>query len=78
HAHCFSSDSRDSRDCAQLYGVSARQLRMFAAKCGARGANNPAGRIGTPDDVGSAVLFAMTNTFMTGMTLRVDGGEPLT
>jgi hypothetical protein len=23
------------------------------------------------------VLFAMTNTFMTGMTLRVDGGEPL-
>jgi NAD(P)-dependent dehydrogenase (short-subunit alcohol dehydrogenase family) len=51
---------------------------MFAAKCGARGANNPAGRIGTPDDVASAVLFAMTNTFMTGMTLRVDGGEALT
>jgi NAD(P)-dependent dehydrogenase (short-subunit alcohol dehydrogenase family) len=41
-------------------------------------ANNPAGRIGTPDDIASAVLFAMTNTFMTGMTLRVDGGEPLT
>jgi NAD(P)-dependent dehydrogenase (short-subunit alcohol dehydrogenase family) len=41
-------------------------------------ANNPVGRIGTPDDIASAVLFAMTNTFMTGMTLRVDGGEPLT
>jgi NAD(P)-dependent dehydrogenase (short-subunit alcohol dehydrogenase family) len=41
-------------------------------------ANNRAGRIGTPDDIASAVLFAMTNTFMTGMTLRVDGGEPLT
>ena len=33
--------------------------------------------VGTPEDVASAVLFAMTNTFMTGMTLRVDGGEPL-
>jgi len=41
-------------------------------------AHNPAGRIGTPDDISSGVLFAMTNTFMTGMTLRVDGGEPLT
>jgi NAD(P)-dependent dehydrogenase (short-subunit alcohol dehydrogenase family) len=41
-------------------------------------AGNPAGRIGTPDDIANAVLFAMTNTFMTGMTLKVDGGEPLT
>lgn len=41
-------------------------------------AGNPVRRIGTPDDVAAAVLFAMTNTFMTGMTLRVDGGEPLT
>ena len=40
-------------------------------------AHNPAGRIGTPDDIAAAVLFAMTNTFMTGMTLKVDGGEPL-
>lgn len=40
-------------------------------------AGNPVGRIGTPDDVASAVLFAMTNTFMTGMTLKIDGGEPL-
>jgi NAD(P)-dependent dehydrogenase (short-subunit alcohol dehydrogenase family) len=40
-------------------------------------ASNPARRIGTPDDIASAVLFAMTNTFMTGVTLKVDGGEPL-
>jgi len=39
-------------------------------------AGNPAGRIGTPDDIADAALFAMTNTFMTGMTLKVDG-EPL-
>jgi NAD(P)-dependent dehydrogenase (short-subunit alcohol dehydrogenase family) len=40
-------------------------------------ASNPAGRIGTVDDVAEAVLFALTNTFLTGMTLKVDGGEPL-
>ena len=38
---------------------------------------NPAGRIGTVDDVAEAVLFTLTNTFMTGVTLKVDGGEPL-
>jgi NAD(P)-dependent dehydrogenase (short-subunit alcohol dehydrogenase family) len=41
-------------------------------------ASNPAGRIGTPNDIAGAVLFAMTNTFLTGVTLKVDGGEPLT
>jgi NAD(P)-dependent dehydrogenase (short-subunit alcohol dehydrogenase family) len=40
-------------------------------------ASNPAGRIGTVDDVAEAVLFALSNTFLTGMTLKVDGGEPL-
>jgi NAD(P)-dependent dehydrogenase (short-subunit alcohol dehydrogenase family) len=38
---------------------------------------NPTGRIGTVDDVADAVLFALTNTFLTGVTLKVDGGEPL-
>src|ERR1700758_2917768 len=42
------------------------------------GNNNPARRIGKPADVADAVLFAMTNTFLTGVTLKVDGGEPLT
>jgi len=39
---------------------------------------NPARRIGTPQDVAEAVLFAMTNSFLTGVTLKIDGGEPLT
>jgi NAD(P)-dependent dehydrogenase (short-subunit alcohol dehydrogenase family) len=38
---------------------------------------NPARRIGTVEDIAGAVLFAMTNTFLTGMTIKVDGGEPL-
>jgi NAD(P)-dependent dehydrogenase (short-subunit alcohol dehydrogenase family) len=41
-------------------------------------AGNPVGRIGTVQDVAQAVVFAMTNTFMTGVMLRIDGGEPLT
>ena len=40
--------------------------------------HNPARRIGTSQDIADAVLFAMTNPFLTGVTLRVDGGEPLT
>jgi NAD(P)-dependent dehydrogenase (short-subunit alcohol dehydrogenase family) len=39
---------------------------------------NPVRRIGTPEDIAAAVLFALTNTFLTGQTLCVDGGEPLT
>jgi NAD(P)-dependent dehydrogenase (short-subunit alcohol dehydrogenase family) len=40
--------------------------------------HNPTRRIGTVDDVAQAVLFALTNTFLTGVTLKIDGGEPLT
>jgi NAD(P)-dependent dehydrogenase (short-subunit alcohol dehydrogenase family) len=40
--------------------------------------SNPARRIGTSDDIAGAVLFAITNSFLTGVTLKVDGGEPLT
>jgi NAD(P)-dependent dehydrogenase (short-subunit alcohol dehydrogenase family) len=39
---------------------------------------NPAGRIGTIADIAQGVLFALTNTFLTGQTLHIDGGEPLT
>ncbi|MFC4943569.1 SDR family oxidoreductase [Pseudonocardia sp. GCM10023141] len=39
---------------------------------------NPARRVGTADDIAGAVLFALTNTFLTGVTLAVDGGEALT
>ncbi len=41
-------------------------------------ARNPAGRIGTPNDIASGVLFALTSTFLTGQTLHIDGGEPPT
>lgn len=40
--------------------------------------HNPARRIGTVEDIADAVIFAVTNPFLTGVTLRVDGGEPLT
>jgi NAD(P)-dependent dehydrogenase (short-subunit alcohol dehydrogenase family) len=39
--------------------------------------DNPARRIGTADDVAQAVVFALTNTFLTGVSLGIDGGEPL-
>jgi NAD(P)-dependent dehydrogenase (short-subunit alcohol dehydrogenase family) len=39
--------------------------------------HNPVRGIGTPEDIADAVVFAMTNTFMTGVTLQLDGGEAL-
>jgi NAD(P)-dependent dehydrogenase (short-subunit alcohol dehydrogenase family) len=41
-------------------------------------ARNPARRIGTIQDIAAGVVFAMTSTFLTGQTLHIDGGEPLT
>jgi NAD(P)-dependent dehydrogenase (short-subunit alcohol dehydrogenase family) len=38
---------------------------------------NPLGRIGSVDDIAQDALFALTNKFLTGQTLHVDGGEPL-
>ncbi|OZC96302.1 short-chain dehydrogenase [Rhodococcus sp. 06-235-1A] len=35
---------------------------------------NPAGRVGRSADVVAAVIYALTNTFVTGTTLHVDGG----
>jgi NAD(P)-dependent dehydrogenase (short-subunit alcohol dehydrogenase family) len=37
----------------------------------------PAHRVGQAEDVASAVLFCLTNTYLTGVTLKVDGGEAL-
>jgi NAD(P)-dependent dehydrogenase (short-subunit alcohol dehydrogenase family) len=37
----------------------------------------PVGRIGTPADAASAALFLMTNSFVTGTVLHVDGGHQL-
>ena len=40
--------------------------------------NLPVGRVGTPSDIAEAVLLLMTNPFITGVTLDVDGGGLLT
>jgi len=38
----------------------------------------PVGRVGKPDDIAKAIVFLITNTFMTGQTLVCDGGMSLT
>jgi NAD(P)-dependent dehydrogenase (short-subunit alcohol dehydrogenase family) len=50
-----------------------KKAELFAA----RQAGSPARRIGRPDEIGDAVLFALTTPFMTGISLGIDGGEPL-
>jgi NAD(P)-dependent dehydrogenase (short-subunit alcohol dehydrogenase family) len=40
-----------------------------------RARGNPAGRLGTPDDVASAVLFLLRSRFITGAVIEVDGGQ---
>ena len=40
-------------------------------------AKNPARRIGQPSDVSAAAITALTNPFITGTTLHVDGGGRL-
>jgi len=41
-------------------------------------ARNPVRRIGAVEDIAQAVMLALTNPFLTGQTLHIDGGEPLT
>jgi NAD(P)-dependent dehydrogenase (short-subunit alcohol dehydrogenase family) len=48
-----------------------------AALFHARSATNPARRIGTADDIAAAALMALTNGFLTGVSIPVDGGEHL-
>jgi NAD(P)-dependent dehydrogenase (short-subunit alcohol dehydrogenase family) len=43
----------------------------------ATAAANPARRVGQPADIASAALLALTNPFITGTTLHVDGGGRL-
>ena len=42
-----------------------------------RAAKLPVGRMGRPDEVAEAVLFLMTNGFVTGTVLTIDGGGGL-
>jgi hypothetical protein len=57
--------------------VETPMTRPFLAEPGARAAIErqiPLGRLGTPDEVADAVMFAATSTLMTGASLSVDGG----
>lgn len=38
---------------------------------------NPSQRVGQPDDIAGAVILALTAGFVTGLTIRVEGGEAL-
>jgi NAD(P)-dependent dehydrogenase (short-subunit alcohol dehydrogenase family) len=37
----------------------------------------PVGRVGTADEVGEAIWLLLTNDFITGIVLPVDGGHRL-
>jgi NAD(P)-dependent dehydrogenase (short-subunit alcohol dehydrogenase family) len=37
----------------------------------------PVGRVGRPEEIAEAVVFLMTNGFITGVVLPVDGGGGL-
>jgi len=51
-----------------------RKNKLFAEMA----ERNPAGRIGTAVEIAEAAMLTLTNGFMTGVTLYVDGGERLT
>jgi NAD(P)-dependent dehydrogenase (short-subunit alcohol dehydrogenase family) len=50
-----------------------KKAELFATRV----ATSPARRIGTVEDIADAVVFALTNTYLTGVSLGIDGGEPL-
>jgi NAD(P)-dependent dehydrogenase (short-subunit alcohol dehydrogenase family) len=60
-------------------GMAAQEERMAAAgaNTGNRAALIPLRRVGSPDDIGRAVLFLVSGLadFVTGTTLDVDGGD---
>ena len=56
-----------------LWDAFGPQREVFAA----RAAQLPVGRIGRPEEVAEAVMFLMTNGFVTGTVLAIDGGGGL-
>lgn len=50
-----------------------KKAELFAT----RAATSPVRRVGRPEDIAEAVVFALGSTFLTGVSLGVDGGEPL-
>jgi NAD(P)-dependent dehydrogenase (short-subunit alcohol dehydrogenase family) len=61
-------------DTPMLDGVLASNKQQVVADMTAK---LPAKRIGTPDDAAHAALFLMTNPFMTGTSIVIDGGGVL-
>jgi NAD(P)-dependent dehydrogenase (short-subunit alcohol dehydrogenase family) len=47
------------------------------AAIAAVGATTPLGRMATPEEVAAAAVFLMTNPYVTGSILAVDGGQTL-
>ncbi|UOX91125.1 SDR family oxidoreductase [Amycolatopsis sp. FBCC-B4732] len=50
-----------------------KKAELFAT----REATSPVRRVGRPEEIAEAVVFALNSTFLTGVSLAVDGGEPL-
>jgi NAD(P)-dependent dehydrogenase (short-subunit alcohol dehydrogenase family) len=50
-----------------------KKAELFAS----RAATSPARRVGHPEEVAEAVVFALGSSFLTGVSLGIDGGEPL-
>ena len=63
-----------TRDTGAYLGMpDAAREGMYSAIAG----KLPAGRVGTPENIAEAALMLMTNAFITGVTLDVDGGGVL-
>ena len=56
----------------ELWGEAGADGRVAAMQ--RIGAGLPLGRVGKPDELAQAYLFAMGNGFLTGAVLDVDGG----
>ena len=59
---------------ALVYGFLLQNV-WSVAKC--NGASMPLRRVGKPEEIAHAIHFLLTNTYTTGITLRVDGGALL-
>lgn len=61
-------------DTAMWSGLSSDKRRAFFDDYASR---TPARRVGTPDDIAALALAAMTNPYITGASLVVDGGSTI-
>ena len=61
-----------------LVDTPINQARREAVKQWAESPALPARRFGQPEDIAEGILFLMTNPYMTGHTLNIDGGYVVT